>query len=95
MGDETRGRHRLRTVVKVVSFGLLAGALAKELQVPREQRTWQGRIVGIPYDLRPPTPSRLRAAYWNPDDPNLFPPRPAGVGWAVNVGRLVALARRR
>ena len=73
-----------------MSLGLLGAAVVRELRTPRDERDWQGRIAGIPYDLRPPTLSRLRAAYWNPDDPRLFPPRPAGVGWAVNVGRLVA-----
>lgn len=83
-------RGRFRRLVTLVSLGLLAAALVKELRTPKEQREWEGRIAGIPYDLHPPTPSRLRAAYWNPDDPRLFPPRPAGVGWAVNVGRLKA-----
>lgn len=80
--------------MKLVTFGLLAAALVKELRTPKDERTWQGNLGFVPYDLRPPTPSRLRAAYWNPDDPQIFPPRPAGVGWAVNVGRLVAAARR-
>ncbi len=88
-----RGRQRrlgrLRRLVTLVTLGLLAAAVVQELRRPKEERDWQGHIAGVPYDLRPPTPTRLRAAYWNPDDPRIFPPRPAGVGWAVNVGRLV------
>lgn len=88
------GRKRLSRLMKLMTFGLLLAALVKELRTPKDERTWQGNLGFVPYDLRPPTLSRLRAAYWNPDDPQIFPPRPAGVGWAVNVGRLVAAARR-
>lgn len=90
MGRSHRGRGRLRKLVTLVSLSLLAAALVKELRTPKDQREWEGRIAGIPYDLHPPTPARLKAAYWNRDDPRLFPPRPAGVGWAVNFGRLKA-----
>lgn len=89
MRSQRKGRGRLRNAFTLASIGLLIAALVRELRTPKGQRDWQGRIVGIPYDLRPPTPSRLRAAYWNPSEPRLFPPRPAGVGWAVNVARLV------
>lgn len=80
--------------MKLVTFGLLVAALVKELRTLKDERTWLGNLGVVPYDLRPPTPSRLRAAYSNPGDPQIFPPRPAGVGRAVNVGRLVAVARR-
>lgn len=43
----------------------------------------------VPYDFRPPTLDRFRAAWWNPDDPRVFTPRDLGVGWAVNLGGLV------
>jgi hypothetical protein len=82
-------KGRFRKLVTLVSLGLLAAALVKELRTPKGEREWHGSLGPVPYDLRPPTPARLKAAYWNPDDPRLFPPRPAGVGWAVNVGRLV------
>ncbi len=74
---------------KLAVFGLLAVAVVQELRKAPAERTWQGRVAGIPYDLRPPTLERLRAAYWNPDDPRIFTPRPAGLGWGVNVARLL------
>jgi hypothetical protein len=89
MSPHRKRRSKVRSLFTAVSIGLLLAALVRELRTPKGRRDWQGRVAGIPYDLRPPTPSRLRAAYWNPDDPRLFPPRPAGVGWAVNVARLV------
>jgi hypothetical protein len=87
MADEQRG-NRLQRVVKLVAAGLLVAAIVKELRTPAEQRTWHGSIVAVPYDLRPPTPARLRAAWWKPEDPRLFTPRAFGVGWALNLARV-------
>jgi hypothetical protein len=86
-----------RTVTKLViaAAGALVGAaVAKELNKPAEERTWHGDVAGVPYDFRPPTPERLRRAYWDPDNPELFPPHPFGVGWGLNVARLLAAAAR-
>lgn len=76
-------------LVTLGSLALLATAVLREVRRPAGQRTGEGVVAGVPYDLRLPTPARLRAAYWNPADPRLFTPRPAGVGWAVNVPRLL------
>lgn len=82
-------RRPLRAMATLVAFVLVVGALAKELRTPVDQRTWHGELLGfVPYDLRPPTLARLRAAWWNPTDERLFTPRAFGVGWAVNFGRL-------
>jgi len=65
-----------------------------ELRKPAEERTGFGKVAGlVPYDFRPPTASRIRAAVWAPDDPRLFKPHAFGVGWTVNFGRLFALVR--
>lgn len=87
--SERPRRAGLRRLVSLVSMLLLVAAVVRELRLPAGERTWQGRVVGVPYDLRPPTPTRLRQAFWNPEDPRLLTPRPMGVGWAVNVARLV------
>ncbi|HEX8917571.1 MAG TPA: DUF5808 domain-containing protein [Chloroflexota bacterium] len=68
---------------------LVIAALVDQLRRPAKDRTWYGTIVGIPYDFRPPTPERLRATFWNKNDPRIFTPRPFGVGWGVNVYRLL------
>lgn len=47
-----------------------------------------GRIAGIPYDFRRPTPVRVKERIWNPRDPRIFTPRVFGVGWAVNLPSL-------
>lgn len=83
-------------VFRWVGFGLVAAAVVIELNKPGEEREWHGRIGGVvPYDLRPPTLRRFQQAWWNPDDPRLLTDRPFGVGWAVNLPRLFAMAARR
>ena len=85
----------LRDAVVLTAYGLTLAALLTELSKPPAERTWHGRVLGVPYDFRPPTLERIREAYWNPDDPRIFTDRVFGVGWAVNLPilgrRLVAL----
>jgi hypothetical protein len=45
----------------------------------------QGRFVGVPYDWRRPTLARVRARWWNPNDPRLFTPKSYGWGWDLNA----------
>ncbi|MBI4497876.1 MAG: hypothetical protein HY689_08270 [Chloroflexi bacterium] len=78
-----------RDVVRLAALALVGAALAQELRKPQAERTWHGTVGGlVPYDFRPPTWERLRAAYWNPEDDRLLTPMPFGVGWAVNFGAL-------
>jgi hypothetical protein len=93
MAGETQ--LRLRRSVQAVGIGLLASAVIQELCKPRELRTWHGAVAGlVPYDLRMPTAARVRERLWAPDDPHIFVPQVLGVGWTLNVGRVVALVRR-
>jgi hypothetical protein len=89
------GRSTQRTISLVVVTALLAAAIIQELNKPKDERQWVGKVAGIvPYDLRRPTFRRLLAALWSPDDSRILMPHGFGVGWTVNVGRLVELARR-
>jgi hypothetical protein len=82
----------MRRLVRFVTFGLIAAAVATELMKPAAERTWQGRVAGfVPYDFRPPTWQRIRDAYWNPESDRLFSDRVFGVGWAVNLYRAKTL----
>ena len=94
-GDEQTGRgvRSLRSVLKLVGFGMLVVAAVRELRTPRDERTWHGRLGPVPYDLRPPTLERVREAWWNPDDDRVLTPRPFGVGWSVNVASVVGRLR--
>src|SRR5437588_9047993 len=89
-----RTARRIRRLVRFATFGLIVAAVATELAKPAPERTWQGRVIGVvPYDFRPPTWSRIRDAYWNPQSEKLFSDRVFGVGWAVNFYRAKELLK--
>lgn len=74
----------------VVAVLLLVRAVRQQLQRPRDERTLHGTVpVEVPYDLRPPTPARFRAQMWDPAEPRLWVPTAFGLGWTVNVARLL------
>ena len=57
-----------------------------------------GRFLGLPYDWRRPTWSRVRERVWNPHDPHLLTPKSFGWGYDVNFYELLArmgIVRRR
>jgi hypothetical protein len=76
-------------------FSVIVGgaAVLQQLKRPRDERTWHGAVMGVPYDFRPPSLGRMKDAWWDSDDPRLFTPRDFGVGWAINLPRLLQLAR--
>ena len=81
---------------RTIFFSLLGAAIITELRKPEDERTWHGKLAGfVPYELRRPTLERARETYWAPADERVFKPSVWGVGWAVNVGRVVELIRRR
>jgi hypothetical protein len=87
--------RRVRRLVRFATFGLVVAAVATELAKPAEERTWEGRVLGlVPYDFRPPTWQRIRDAYWNPHSERLFSDRVFGVGWAVNLHQAKVLLER-
>jgi hypothetical protein len=67
---------------------LVGAAVANELRKPAGKRTWHGDLVGVPYDLRPPTMERMQAAVWDPDNPAVLVPQVFGVGWSINLASL-------
>ena len=86
--------ERFRRFVKLVAFGLVVAALIDQLRRDPEERTWEGSVAGIvPYDFRMPTLERARSRWWNTRDDRLFVPQVFGVGWTINLARLVRLAR--
>jgi Family of unknown function (DUF5808) len=86
-------RSRLRNIITGVAVGAALIAIRQELSKPRSERGWAGRVGPIPYDFRPPTPRRIRERYWNPNDDRILVPQLFGVGWTVNIGRVVRLLR--
>lgn len=82
----------LRRLIRLAVLGLIGLAVAKEMSQPEEQRQWHGRVLGVPYDFRPPTSRRFRDACWN-EQAGLIAPTPWGVGWVVNFRELMKVAR--
>lgn len=83
-------------LLRIVAMGLTIAAVVKELRLRPEERTWHGTIAGfVPYEFRMPTLERAKERWWNPDGAHLFGPQVFGVGWTVNLGRVVALIKER
>jgi hypothetical protein len=101
LADEEEPMNTLRRefgalgwILRTVTFGLVAAAVYKELQLPAEKRTWHGRLFDfVPYDFRIPTPRKLMEAFWNPKSDNLFSEQPFGVGWTINFAALQPFVR--
>jgi hypothetical protein len=80
--------------VGLAAMVLVAWALRQELRKPAGERTWTGTVAGfVPYDFRRPTLARVRQRLWAPDNPRVIVPRAFGVGWTLNLGRLLRLVR--
>ncbi len=79
----------MKKIATAASLALLATMLEDQLKRPRAERDWHGMLGPVPYDLRPPTIERIRDAVWNPDNPSLVAPRVFGVGWTLNLYRVV------
>jgi Family of unknown function (DUF5808) len=80
---------RLGRVLRAAALFLALAAVAQELSKPEGQRSWHGRVAGVPYDFRFPTLKRFKESYWNPDDDRVFTDRVVGIGWAVNFAQLL------
>jgi hypothetical protein len=84
-------RHPLMGLVRAGALGALITAVVQEFKQPKGRRTWHGQVWGfVPYDLRPPSFQRFRRAVWSPDDRRIIVPMAFGVGWTINLGRLLA-----
>ncbi|MEA2508608.1 MAG: hypothetical protein QOG21_690 [Actinomycetota bacterium] len=86
-------RSRLGNILTGVAVGAAVIAIRQEMSKPPSNRGWNGKVGPIPYDFRLPTPSRIRERYWNPDDDRILVPQLFGVGWTINLGRVVRLFR--
>jgi hypothetical protein len=86
---------KMRWIRRAIFFVLVGAAVITELRKPKEERSWHGKLAGfVPYELRKPTVQRVRDTYWAPSDEHVLKPVVWGVGWALNVGRVVKLVRR-
>ena len=94
--ERSNGPRDLRRLVRLITLGLAVTALVKELRTPPEERRWNGFVIGfVPYEFRVPTPERIKERLWNPDSGSIINPRVFGVGWTLNVGRVLGLIKER
>jgi len=78
-------RQWFTKIVQAAVIALTLAAICQELEKPKEERKWHGKVARIfPYDFRLPTGQRLREAYWNPYG-RILTPTVFGVGWAINL----------
>ena len=91
----TRKKSGSSGLIGWLAAALTVAAVVRELRLPADERTWHGRILYVPYDFRLPTLARVRERLWAPEDKRLLVPQVFGVGWSVNVGRLVNLVLNR
>ncbi len=84
------GSKWFNRLIQVTVVALAMAAVCQELEKPKEERKWYGKVAGIvPYDFRMPTIERFLEAYWNPYERRVFTPEVFGVGWAINFYTLL------
>lgn len=85
---------KIRRLAGAGGVVLLGAVIVQEMRKRPDQREWHGTLAGVvPYDLRPPTPERLRDGLLNTHTDALFVPQVFGVGWTLNFGRAVRMLR--
>ena len=83
-------REIISRVVQAAALTLALFAVCQEIEKPKEERKWYGKVAGIvPYDFRKPTVERLKDTYWNPYETRIFTPTVLGLGWATNFYALL------
>jgi len=93
--DERATGMDLQKIIRLITLAVAVAAVVKELRTPPEEREWNGVLGFVPYDFRVPTFARVKERMWDPENSHLINPRVFGVGWTLNVGRLVELVRQR
>ena len=81
-------------ILQATVITLALAAVCQELEKPKEERKWHGKVAGIiPYDFRLPTTGKFKEAYWNPYESRIFTPEVFGIGWAINFYALLERVR--
>lgn len=94
--DKVKGKGGLKKLIGLVTAALTVAAVVKELRTPSDERTWNGKVAAVvPYEFRVPTLARVRERLWNPKGEHFVGPRVFGVGWTINLGKVVAVTREK
>jgi hypothetical protein len=84
---------KLNWFVAGVTAGLTAAAIGQELAKPPKERTWKGRVAGVPYSFRLSEWPEVANEYWNPESDEIITPHVIGLGWGVNFAALLRRAQ--
>ncbi len=87
------GREWFIRLLQAATITVTIAAVCQELEKPKEERHWHGKVGLIPYDFRLPTIERLQEAYWNTEDNRIFNSKVLGIGWAINFYALLEKVR--
>ena len=71
-------------ISKFIRLVFLVALAVVGVHAYRERKS-HGVYYGVPFDFRVPTPNRVMARMWNPDDSRVITPTVFGVGWSVNL----------
>ena len=89
------GVKSIRRMAKLAAVAATIAAIREQLQRDDENRDWNGKVAGfVPYDFRVPTVAKVKERLWDPTGP-MISPQVFGVGWTVNVGRLLEAAKQK
>jgi hypothetical protein len=80
-------------LLQAAAITIALAAVCQELEKPREERHWNGKVSFIPYDFRFPTIERFKERCWNPESGRIFTPEVWGVGWGINFHALLEKMR--
>ena len=76
-----------------VIAGLTAAAVGQELARQPADRTWKGKVAGIPYNLHVAEWGEVANEYWNPKSNKMLSPHVIGLGWGVNFAAVAQRVR--
>ena len=82
------GPHDARPTVAIRSRGVPADS---DEDVDGVGSRLAGRVLGIPFEFRPPTARRIAHRWWNVLDRRVLVPRAWGIGWDFNFGAIAVL----
>ena len=84
---------KLSTFMAGVVTGLTAAAIGQELAKELAERTWQGKVAGVPYNFRLNDWSDIAREYWDPESDRILTPHAIGIGWGINFAALTRRVR--
>lgn len=85
---------KMRWFVMGIFAGLSAAAIDQELKKSPDERTWKGKIAGVPYNFNVPEWSSIVGEYWNTESDEIMSPHAVGIGWGVNFAAVTRRAQQ-